>query len=58
MQANSQEADADVKEGGFIQVLAKWKMRDSHLKAQLNVSDVLDNLHRGTIGRGELRNFW
>ena len=38
LKANTGEADADVKESGFIQVLVTWKMRDSHLKAHLNIS--------------------
>ena len=32
-------------------------MRDSRLKAQLSISGVLTNWYRGTVGRGEQRNF-
>ena len=38
---NTREAGADVKESGFIQVLATWKMGDSYLKIQLSISGIL-----------------
>ena len=38
MKASIQEAGADIKESGFIQLPATWKMEASHLKAHLNIS--------------------
>ena len=39
--ASTPETGADVKESGFIQVLATWKMGDSYLKIQLSISGIL-----------------
>ena len=52
------EAGADVKESGFIQVQASWKMRDLCVKGRLSIPGVLDSLYRGIVGIGELRNLW
>ena len=52
------EAGADIKQSGFIQGPVTWKMGDSYLKAHLIISAILTSLYRGTMGRGEVRNFW
>ena len=56
LQANTGEAGADVKESGFIQVLATWEVRDS--QSRLQCLRHLGKFMKGTVGRGELKNFW
>ena len=53
LKASTREAGADVKESGFIQVLATWKMGDSRLKACRSISGILASLYRGmNVGKG------
>ena len=55
--ASTQEVGTDVKKSIFLQVLASWKMGDSHLKARRSISGILASLHRRARGRGDLSYF-